>query len=215
MNFKLPRLYPILDTELYEKCGFTVIDAARTLLDAGVEIIQYRHKGEFTQQRWDEAQALSELCRAVGARFVMNDRADFALLLEGGVHLGQDDLPPAAARKVIGPDAMLGFSTHNENQLRKADAEPVDYIALGPIFTTGSKRNPDPVVGADELKRMRPITSKPLVAIGGITIENSRAVLDSGADSIAVISALLPEAGHLPALGTRVRRWISTLTAQP
>jgi thiamine-phosphate pyrophosphorylase len=145
----------------------------------------------------------------------MNDRVDFALLLEGGVHLGQDDLPPAAARKVIGPDAMLGFSTHNENQLRKADAEPVDYIALGPIFTTGSKRNPDLVVGAGELKRMRPITSKPLVAIGGITIENSRAVLDSGADSVAVISALLPETGDLPALGTLVRRWISTLTVQP
>lgn len=215
MKFKLPRLYPILDTELYEKCGFTVIDAARTLLDAGVEIIQYRHKGEFTQQRWDEAQGLSELCRAVSARFVMNDRVDFASLLEGGVHLGQDDLPPAAARKVIGPDAMLGFSTHNENQLRKADAEPVDYIALGPIFTTGSKRNPDPVVGVDELKRMRSITSKPLVAIGGITIENSRAVLDAGADSVAVISALLPETGDLAALGTRVRRWISTLTAQP
>ena len=106
--------------------------------------------------------------------------------------MGQDDLPPAAARTVIGPEATLGFSTHNEKQLREANSEPVDYIALGPIFSTGSKRNPDPVVGLEELARLRPIASKPLVAIGGITLDNSRAVLDAGADSVAVISALLP-----------------------
>ena len=215
MKLQLPRLYPILDTELYEQRGLGLFDAARTLLDAGVRIVQYRHKGEFTRARWEEAKAISELCHGAGAQFVMNDRVDFAALLGGGAHLGQDDLPPSAARIVIGPETMLGFSTHNETQLRQADAEPVDYIALGPMFTTGSKRNPDPVVGPAELMRLRPITSKPLVAIGGITLETSRAVLDAGADSIAVISALLPESGGLEELTVLVRRWLSTVTARP
>lgn len=214
MIFDLPRLYPILDTEVYEQRGIKVIDAARAVLDAGARIIQFRHKGEFTKGRWEQAQAVRELCRLAGAQFVMNDRVDYASLLGGGAHLGQDDLPPAAARIVIGPDAMLGFSTHNEKQLREAEKEPVDYIALGPVFSTGSKRNPDPVVGLHELARLRPMVSKPLVAIGGITLENSRAVLDAGADSIAVISALLPEGGDVGALGLRVERWLSNLTAR-
>jgi thiamine-phosphate pyrophosphorylase len=213
--FDLPRLYPILDTEVYEQRGFELIDAARTVLDAGAAIIQFRHKGEFTEARWQQAKAICELCRSAGAQFVMNDRVDFASLLQGGAHLGQDDLPPAAARTVIGPEATLGFSTHNEKQLREANSEPVDYIALGPIFPTGSKRNPDPVVGLDELARLRRMASKPLVAIGGITRDNCRAVLDAGADSVAVISALLPSNGGLVALGTEVERWLSTLTAQP
>ena len=168
-----------------------------------------------TEQRWQQAQAVRELCHLAGAAFVTNDRVDYAALLGGGAHLGQDDLPPAAARTVIGPDAMLGFSTHNEQQLQGANREPVDYIALGPIFSTASKRNPDPVVGLKELTRLRPIVSKPLVAIGGITLDNSRAVLDAGAESVAVISALLPADADLRALGMEVRRWISTLTAPP
>ena len=215
MHFALPPLYPILDTELYEQRGYDVIDASRTVLDAGAAIIQFRHKGEFTEQRWQEAQAVRELCQLAGALFVMNDRVDYAALLGGGAHLGQDDLPPAAARRVIGPEALLGFSTHNEKQLREANSEPVDYIALGPVFSTASKRNPDPVVGLEELTRLRPIVSKPLVAIGGITLDNSRAVLDAGADSVAVISALLPANPDLRALGTEVRRWISTVRARP
>jgi thiamine-phosphate pyrophosphorylase len=215
LNFDLPRLYPILDTELYELRGFDVIDAAGAVLDAGARIIQFRHKGEFTQQRWEQAKAVRELCHLAGAQFVMNDRVDYASLLGGGAHLGQDDLPPAAARTVIGPKAMLGFSTHNERQLREAESEPVDYVALGPIFSTGSKRNPDPVVGLDELTRLTELVSKPLVAIGGITLDNSRAVLDAGADSIAVISALLPPNGGLGALGMEVQRWLSNLTAEP
>jgi thiamine-phosphate pyrophosphorylase len=215
LNFELPRLYPILDTEVYEQRGFKVIDAARAVLDAGAAIIQFRHKGEFTEHRWQQAQAVWELCRSAGAQFVMNDRVDFATLLGSGVHLGQDDLPPAAARTVIGRKAMLGYSTHNDQQLREADSEPVDYIALGPIFSTGSKRKPDPVVGLEELTRLRPMVSKPLVAIGGITLANSRAVLDAGADSVAVISALLPGNGDLVALGREVELWLSRLTAQP
>jgi len=215
LNFDLPRLYPILDTEIYEQRGFDLIDAARAVLEAGAEIIQFRHKGEFTQQRWEQAKALRELCHLAGAQFVMNDRVDYASLLGGGAHLGQDDLPPAAARTLIGPEAILGFSTHNEGQLRQAESEPVDYIALGPIFPTGSKRNPDPVLGLDELTRLRPIVSKPLVAIGGIRLDDSLAVLDAGADSIAVISALLPENGGLVALGMEVQRWLSEVRARP
>jgi len=215
LNFDLPRLYPILDTEVYEHRGFHFIDAAGAVLDAGAGIVQFRHKGEFTQQRWEQAQAVRELCQLAGAQFVMNDRVDYASLLKGGAHLGQDDLPPAAARTVIGAEAMLGFSTHNERQLREGESEPVDYLALGPIFSTGSKRNPDPVVGLDELARLRPMVSKPLVAIGGITLANCRAVLEAGADSVAVISALLPADGDVLALGVAVQRWLSELRAQP
>ena len=123
---------------------------------------------------------------------IMNDRADICIAAElQGVHVGQDDLSPEGARTVIGPDRILGVSTHNLEQLQQADAGPADYIAFGPVFATSSKRNPDPVVGLDGIRAARAATKKPLVAIGGITRANARSVIDAGADSVAVIADLL------------------------
>jgi thiamine-phosphate pyrophosphorylase len=122
------------------------------------------------------------------------------------LHLGQDDLSPATARLITGSATMIGFSTHNEQQLRAAASEPADYLALGPIFGTASKRNPDPVVGIEELRRLRPLTDRPLVAIGGITRANACEVLSSGANAVAVIADLFPEDGNLRA---RTQEWVS------
>jgi thiamine-phosphate pyrophosphorylase len=138
---------------------------------------------------------------------IVNDRADIAMLLEAGLHVGQDDLLPRDARKLLGPDAYIGYSSHNVPQLCAAGGEPVDYVALGPIFSTGSKQNPDPVVGVAEVVRCRPLLDKPLVAIGGITTENAAAVLRAGADSLALISGLLPENPTAQSLRERMEEW--------
>jgi len=175
-------------------------------LEGGVRILQIRHKGFLSREILEAIERMSGMCRDAGVLFVVNDRADLARLMGAALHLGQDDLPPSAARKVTGPDLIVGFSTHDEAQLRAAAQEPVDYLALGPIFGTATKENPDPVVGVDELRRLRPLTDRPLVAIGGITRANARAVLDAGADSIAVIGDLFPEDGNL---ATRVTEWLA------
>jgi thiamine-phosphate pyrophosphorylase len=182
---------------------------AEILLDEGVRILQYRHKGLFTLERFEQAARIARLCESAGALFVMNDRADFAYMLRAGLHLGQDDLPPAEARKVIGENLALGFSTHNERQFLQTVELPIDYLALGPIFATGSKENPDPVLGIAELHRLRARTNKPLVAIGGITLDSARAVISAGADSIALISGILPaKSGDLAALRSLIRAWM-------
>ena len=139
------------------------------------------------------AERIGEMCRQAGALYVIDDRADVALLLNAGVHLGQDDLCPSDARKVLGPDRIIGFSTHNREQMRAAAGEPVDYLAIGPMFATGSKANPDPVLGIEALRLARALTARPLVAIGGITPESFESVWSAGADSIALIGALLPD----------------------
>jgi thiamine-phosphate pyrophosphorylase len=172
--------------------GIEPVAAAEAVLEAGARILQFRHKAFLSRSDYSIAQQIAALCHQAGARFVINDRADIALVLSAGLHLGQEDLPPAAARR-LSETAFLGFSTHNERQLVDGDKELVDYLAIGPIFATGSKANPDPVVGIEELRRLRPLTKKPLVAIGGITRANARQVWQAGADSIAVISDLLPE----------------------
>lgn len=139
---------------------------------------------------------------------MLNDRADFARLLGAALHVGQDDLPPVAARRVVS-DEVIGFSTHNKLQLARADEEPVEYISLGPIFGTKSKNNPDPVVGLDGLECLRKLTKKPLVAIGGITIENASSALQAGADSVAIISGLLPKNCDHKSMRRRAEEWIS------
>jgi thiamine-phosphate pyrophosphorylase len=204
---KLPRLYPILDTESLEARGIRLPTAAAAFLDGGAGILQIRHKGHWSRSLFEAARDTARLCREAGAPLVVNDRADFALLLEAGLHLGQDDLPPRDARRLIGSEAILGFSSHNAAQLAAAGGEPVDYVALGPIFATASKRNPDPVVGVEEISRLRALIEKPLVAIGGITQENVAGVLRAGADSVAVISGLLPESPSAQALRTRMEQW--------
>jgi thiamine-phosphate pyrophosphorylase len=181
----LPRFYPILDTGVLTDCD--IERAAAEMLEGGARILQLRHKGHFSRALFDSAGRIRGRCREAGASFIVNDRADMAALLDAGVHLGQDDLPPVDARKIIG-SRLLGFSTHNAAQLWQAAAEPIDYVALGPIFATDSKANPDPVIGLSGLRELRPLTIRPLVAIGGITLDRAREVLEAGADSIAVIS---------------------------
>jgi len=188
----LPRVYPILDTGLLARYGIAPVAAAEAVLNAGAQILQLRHKAFFSRADYDVARLIADRCRKAGALFVINDRADIALLLGAALHLGQEDLPPAAARE-LSKTMLIGFSTHNEHQLVVGDSEPVDYLAIGPIFATGSKENPDPVVGVDALKRLRRLTKKPLVAIGGITRTRAMSVWQAGADSIAVIGDLLPD----------------------
>ena len=203
----LPRLYPIVDTALLEQRGCEVETAARAMLDGGAQILQFRHKGHYTRRVFAESERAAELSRQAGAIFVVDDRADIAVLLDAGLHVGQDDLPSQDARRLIGPSRPLGFSTHNETQLLAALGEPVDYVALGPVFGTTSKEKPDPVVGIAGLQRLRPLAGRPLVAIGGITRENARAVMDAGADSLAVIGDLLPQECTYGSVRARMEEW--------
>ena len=204
----LPSIYPILDTESLERRSLSFTSSAAALLEGGTGILQIRHKGLWSRGFFDAAREVAGMCREAGADLIVNDRADFALLLEAGLHLGQDDLAPRDARRVTGPDMVIGYSSHNLSQLAAAGGEPVDYVALGPIFSTSSKRNPDPVVGVAELRRLRPLTDKPLVGIGGITLSNAREVLRAGADSVAVIGGLFPERPTAVSMRLRMEEWL-------
>jgi thiamine-phosphate pyrophosphorylase len=202
-----PRIYPILDTQSLAARACEPDIAAGAWLDGGARILQFRHKGQWTRPVFEQAERVAGQCRKHNAIIVVNDRADVALLLGTGLHVGQDDLSPADARRLMGADAFLGYSTHNPHQLDAAAAEPVDYVAIGPIFATASKRNPDPVVGLDELRKCRAQCVRPLVAIGGITRETARAVFAAGADSIAVIGDLIPENCTSADLRRRMEEW--------
>ena len=209
--FKLPRFYPILDTQVLAKWRWEPIAAAEGLIEGGAKILQYRHKDDWRQIHFNTAKHIAKLCQEAGVLFVLNDRVDFAQLLGAAVHIGQDDLPPVAARRLAG-DAVMGFSTHNRLQLQRADEEPVQYLSIGPIFETSSKHKPDPVVGLERLQQLRALTAKPLVAIGGITQMNARAVIEAGADSVSIISGFLTGDGmNRKALRDAAQQWISTL----
>lgn len=210
--FRLPRFYPILDTATLRRHKCEPGIAAAALLEGGIRILQYRHKSNWTQTHFDEAKQIAAMCQDAGVLFVLNDRADYAHLLGAALHLGQEDLPPVAARRVIG-DEVMGFSTHNRLQLSRANEEPVEYLSLGPIFSTQSKERPDPVVGLQGLRTLRELTTKPLVAIGGITLENARHVLDVKADSVAVISGILPERCDAKSIRRRAEEWLKLTIA--
>jgi thiamine-phosphate pyrophosphorylase len=187
----LPRLYPILDAASFPDAS-AMFAAADELAAAGITLLQYRNKQGTARQMLDQARELRARL-APSVKLIMNDRADLCLAAAfDGLHLGQDDLSPESARKIIGPARLLGVSTHNPEQLSEATKTTADYLAIGPVFSTTTKANPDPVVGLAGVRRARELTPKPLVAIGGITPANARSVLDAGADAIAVISALLP-----------------------
>ena len=205
----LPRFYPILDTTLLAGRGLEVQIAAKALLGAGVAILQYRHKRAFRQEHFDDLRWLAEGCRQAGALLIVNDRADFGLLLQAGVHLGQSDLPVVAARQVLGPNAVIGYSTHNEQQVRSGDEQPADYLAIGPVFHTKSKQHADPVLGVAEIARLRKLTRKPVVAIGGIGLHQVQSVFDAGADSIAVISGLVTPSSSPASLRKRADEWMA------
>ena len=210
-GLNLPRFYPVLDTGLLARRGIAPVGAAEAVLDAVSRILQLRQKQHFSRDVFRDATQIAELCRNAGALFVVNDRADMALMLDAALHIGQDDLPPCAARRVIGSRRAIGFSTHNERQLRDVQGEPVDYVAFGPMFATASKDNPDPVVGLAELQRLRPLSPRPLVAIGGITRATAGKVLAAGADSVAIISDLIPEECTPARLRARTEEWVHLL----
>jgi thiamine-phosphate pyrophosphorylase len=210
---QLPRVYPILDTATLIRLDFHPVHAAAALLEGGARILQLRHKTFWSREIFAEATQIAALCRDAHALFVINDRADYASLLHAALHLGQDDLLPADARTVIGPNALIGFSTHNPNQMRAAASEPVDYVAFGPVFPTASKDRPDPTVGIEGLRAVRALTTRPLVAIGGITRSNAAICRDAGADSLAIIADLFPTPCTAPALRERMAEWLRLTNA--
>lgn len=183
------RLYPITDRRV---SGLSHAEQVARLADAGATLIQLREKILSPLDFYQEADAALRVARERGIKIIINDRVDIALALKAdGVHLGQDDLPPEAARRLLGPQAIIGFSTHNLDQARLAAKMPVDYVAIGPIFATSTKENPDPEVGLQGLKVAgEAVAAIPLVAIGGISLANSHEVLSAGADAVAMISDL-------------------------
>lgn len=192
--FKLPRLYPIIDRSCFagkDDLSSVLVAHARELIGGGASILQYRNKVGTAREILGDALVL-RAALADSAQLIINDRADLCLAVDfNGVHVGQDDLPPYAVRMVVGKQKIVGFSTHNPVQVKEADTMPIDYVAIGPVFTTGSKANPDPVIGLEGVGMARRLTRKPLVAIGGITRDNCRSVIEAGADSVAVIGDLL------------------------
>ena len=184
-----PALYAILDPDI-SSAPLPVL--AATLADAGVQLMQLRDKRGSAAGIYSQAKELQALLSPRGVRFIVNDRPDIAAMIGAdGVHVGQEDLPPEEARRICGASRWVGVSTHNLEQLREANLTSVDYIAVGPIFPTGTKEKPDPVVGIEFLRAARQLTRKPLVAIGGITIESAADVFGAGADSVAIIRDLL------------------------
>jgi thiamine-phosphate pyrophosphorylase len=203
----LPPLYVILDAALLPS---DPIELTIKMLDAGARLFQYRNKTSSSRELLEASQSVWFAVRQYGGRFIVNDRADIARLAgASGVHLGQDDLDVSGARMIVGAERIIGFSTHNVEQFQAAAESDADYLAVGPIFATDSKTNPDPVVGLDFIRRVRKLTSKPLVAIGGITLERARQVMDAGADSVAVISDILKARNP----SERVRQYLEILPA--
>jgi thiamine-phosphate pyrophosphorylase len=189
----LPRLYAILDASCFSD-GQLLFSTAEELLAGGVTLIQYRNKSGNAREMLEQARELKRRL-GVGAKLIMNDRADLCLAAGfDGVHVGQEDLSPEGARKLVGTTLCVGASTHNPEQVKEADKTSADYIAIGPVFSSASKANPDPVVGLDGVRQARALTQKPVVAIGGINRANCRSVIEAGADSVAVRSDLMREA---------------------
>jgi thiamine-phosphate pyrophosphorylase len=193
MFFELPKLYPITDRRL---SALSHAEQVACLCEGGARLVQLREKHLSPREFYREAEDALRVARGRGVKFIINDRADIALAVGAdGVHLGQDDMPPEAARALLGAGAIIGFSTHGVEQAVAASRLPVDYIAVGPVFATSSKENPDPLVGLEGVRRVREAVGRvPLVSVGGITPQNARSVLDAGADSVAVIGALLAPA---------------------
>jgi thiamine-phosphate pyrophosphorylase len=208
---ELPRLYPILDAEALARAEVPLAAAARVLYDAGVRWVQYRDKRASDADFGKRLRELRAIFPAGEAVLLVNDRVHLcAPAGADGAHIGQEDMAPGEARRILGPHYLLGVSTHNPTQLSTAIATgAADYLAIGPVFATGSKENPDPVVGLEGVKAARTLPRLPLVAIGGITAGNARAAIEAGADAVAVISGLLPQAGH--EMPERVRDFLAFL----
>ena len=206
MGITIPRFYAILDAEQAGERSPVVLCEA--LLGAGVRLIQYRDKKASSRELLETSRELAERVRHAGGIFIVNDRADVARAAGAdGVHLGQEDLPVELARRVLEPGNLVGFSTHRLEQVVEAEQTSADYIAFGPNFSTQSRAQADPVVGLEGLRAARRATRKPLVAIGGITLERAREVIEAGADSVAVIADLL----RAPDIATRAREFLKAV----
>ena len=210
MKFELPKLYPITDRRL---SGLTHAEQVARLCEGGARLVQLREKHLSAREFYAEVSEALKVARSFGAKLIVNDRADVALSVGAdGVHVGQDDVPPEAARALLGGGRVVGFSTHNVEQAVAAARLPVDYVAIGPVFDTSSKERPDPVVGLGGVRRVRAAVggSVKLVAIGGITAERAPSVLEAGADSVAVIGALL-DASDPAEITRRTRDFLARL----
>lgn len=193
---RLPRLYAIVDAEMLASRRIELSGFVEELRDAGVTLLQYRDKLGSEETILRNAEIITEIFRGSEATLVMNDSPMLAHLAAwNAVHVGQSDAAITAARTALSQPALVGCSTHTEQQVIAADAASADYIAIGPVFATSTKLNAEPVVGLEGVRRARALTTRPLVAIGGITLENAASVIDAGADSIAVIGALLQTSG--------------------
>lgn len=186
----LPKIYPITDTRLTR---LSHTEQVKRLIEGGAKFIQLREKHASPRTFYDDAKTALEIARKHSVKIIINDRVDLALALKAdGVHLGQDDLPPEKARKILGRQAIIGYSTHSIEQAIEAVKLPIDYAAIGPVFATTTKENPDEMVGIEGVRKVREtIGNFPLVAIGGITSENYLEVFQNGADSVALIKSIL------------------------
>ena len=191
-GFNLPRVYPLTDVKM---SGLSHALQVQLLSVGGATLVQLREKQMPAREFYEQARAAVDVAGASRVRLIVNDRVDVALAVNAhGVHLGQDDMPPDAARKLLGDEAIIGYSTHNIEQATQALAMPVDYVAIGPIFATSTKTDTSPVLGLEGLRAVRKaVGSVPLVAIGGISAGNAREVIEAGADSVALISALFSD----------------------
>lgn len=206
MRLVIPRLYAIMDPARLG--GRSLSDVCQALIEGGATLIQYRDKRSPAREIYENGLRIAGRVRPAGGIFIVNDRADVARAVQAdGVHVGQDDLPVELARGAVGPGRWVGYSTHDLAQVREADSSSADYVAFGPVFQTTSKENPDPVVGLEGVRAARQTTGKPLVAIGGITLENARSVIEAGADAVAVIQDLL----SAPDIAARAREFLKTL----
>jgi thiamine-phosphate pyrophosphorylase len=187
---RLPRVYPLTDVGI---TGLSHAEQVSRLSDGGASLVQLREKKLTPQDFYEQAKVALAIAHSRKVQLIINDRVDLALALQAdGVHLGQEDLPPEAARTILGPEAIVGFSTHTLEQARQAATLPIDYLAIGPIFRTATKADTAPEVGLAGLKSVRAaVGNLPLVAIGGITPANAQDVIEAGADSVAMIGALL------------------------
>ncbi len=206
MLLPFPRLYAIVDAAWVAPPALSEVTAG--LLKAGVRLFQYRDKKGNPREMFEASRRMMDLLKPSGGVLIVNDRADVAWAAgAGGVHLGQDDLPAERARRILPRDMAIGLSTHSVTQVKDADRLPLDYIAFGPVFPTHSKERLDPIVGLEGIRAARQATRKPLVAIGGITLDNAREAIQSGADSVAVIGALL----GAPDPAERARQFLEVL----
>ena len=207
MRLVLPKLYVILDAGLITT---QKNDCALKLADAAVRFLLYRNKSASSRQLLETSREMAGLLLPRGVMFFVNDRPDVAALAgASGVHLGQEDLGVEQARSVVGQRMLIGVSTHNVEQLKAAVTTSADYIAVGPVFSTSTKGNPDPVVGVDFIRVVRPLTDKPIVVIGGITLDRAAGLIEAGADSVAVISDIL----RAPDPAQRARQYVNLLGA--